>query len=94
MVGLIFIFLANTMSGPQMQVNASRSTICIAVYLMSEVVLTMEVEKNVTVQQIIHIIQSDTELGLARSPPIIGQPVFALWLSSFQLELQLKPSHR
>ncbi|XP_033216736.1 FERM domain-containing protein 8 isoform X2 [Belonocnema kinseyi] len=84
----------NTMPGPQSQVNVSRSTISIAIYLMSEVVLTMEVEKQVTVQQCMNIVQSDAELALARTPPIIGQPVFALWLCSSQLEVQLKPSHR
>ena len=61
---------------------------------MSEVVLTMEVEKNATAQQIMSTIQSEGELGLAMTPPVIGQLIFALWLCSSQLEIQLKPSHR
>lgn len=54
----------------------------------------MDVEKNATAQHIINVIQSESDLGLMRSPPVVGQPVFALWLCSSQLEVQLKPSHR
>ncbi|XP_043462043.1 FERM domain-containing protein 8 [Leptopilina heterotoma] len=79
----------NTLSG-----SKSRSTVCIAVYLMSEVVLTMDVEKNATAQQIINVIQSDNDLGLMRSPTTVGSSIFAVWLCSSQLEIQLQPTHR
>ncbi|OXU19191.1 hypothetical protein TSAR_001959 [Trichomalopsis sarcophagae] len=72
-----------------------RSTVCIAVYLMSEVCLTMDIERNATAQQIINTVQADPELALARTPPFTSsQPVFALWLCSSQLEVQLRPNHK
>ncbi|XP_011503860.1 PREDICTED: FERM domain-containing protein 8 [Ceratosolen solmsi marchali] len=72
-----------------------KSTICIAVYLMSEVCLTIDLERNATAQQIINIIQAETELGLIRTSPLTNtQPVFALWLCSSQLEVQLRPVHK
>lgn len=61
---------------------------------MSGVLLTMEVERNASAQQILSIVQAEAELGLIRTPPIIGQPVFAMWMCSSQLELQLRPNHR
>lgn len=74
--------------------DTGRVTIRIAVYLMSEVFLSMEVERATTAHQIVTIVQSETELGSARAPPIVGQHVFALWLCSKQLEVQLHPTHR
>ncbi|XP_015182613.1 PREDICTED: putative FERM domain-containing protein FRMD8P1 isoform X2 [Polistes dominula] len=74
--------------------NTGRATVRIAVYLMSGVFITMEVEQNSTAQQILAIVQTEAELGLARAPPLIGQPVFALWLCSSQLEIQLRPNHK
>ena len=71
-----------------------RSSVRIAVYLMSGVFLTMEVERNATAQQTLAVVQSENELGLSRTPPINGQPVFAMWLCSSQLEVQLRPNHR
>lgn len=61
---------------------------------MSGVLLTMEVDRNTTAQHILSIVQSEAELGLSRTPPINGQPVFAMWMCSSQLELQLRPNHR
>ncbi|XP_014205850.1 FERM domain-containing protein 8 [Copidosoma floridanum] len=79
----------------QQQQSERATTICIAIYLMSEVCLMMDVDKSTTAQQIVSMIQSDGELGLTRTPPCTSnQPVFALWLCSSQLELQLRPSHR
>ncbi|KAK0082262.1 hypothetical protein PV325_010762 [Microctonus aethiopoides] len=76
------------------QHHPPRKNIRIAVYLMSGVLLTMEVERNASAQQILSIVQAEAELGLIRTPPIIGQPVFAMWMCSSQLELQLRPNHR
>lgn len=62
---------------------------------MSEVCLMMDIERNATAQQVINTIQSESELGLARTPPFTSsQPVFALWLCSSQLEVQLRPTHK
>ncbi|XP_048507612.1 FERM domain-containing protein 8 isoform X2 [Athalia rosae] len=61
---------------------------------MSGVILTMEVDCSITSQEIISIIQSEKELGLGRNTPSLGQPVFALWLCSQQLEVQLGPTHK
>ncbi|XP_014610462.1 PREDICTED: FERM domain-containing protein 8 [Polistes canadensis] len=74
--------------------NTGRATVRIAVYLMTGVFITMDVEQNATAQQILTIVQTEAELGLARAPPLIGQPVFALWLCSSQLEIQLRPNHK
>ncbi|XP_047369328.1 FERM domain-containing protein 8 isoform X3 [Vespa velutina] len=74
--------------------NTGRATVRIAVYLMTGVFVTMEVEQSSTAQQILTIVQTEGELGLARAPPLIGQPVFALWLCSSQLEIQLRPNHK
>ena len=72
-----------------------RSTVTIAAYLMSEISLMMDVERSTTAQHIINIIQSESDLGLARTPPFTSsQPVFALWMCSSQLEVQLKPTHK
>lgn len=71
-----------------------RASVRIACYLMSGVLMTMEVERNTTSQQILNIVQCESELGLSKTPPIISQPVFALWLCSSQLEVQLRPNHR
>lgn len=76
------------------QSNTGKPVACIAVYLMSGVILTMEVESDVTSREIMAIIQSEKELGLARTSPPLGQPVFALWLCSQQLEVQLGPTHK
>ena len=74
--------------------NCGRGNIRIAIYLMSDIILSIEVERSATAQQILNIIQSDGDLGLARTPPVHGQPVFALWLCSAQLEVQLRPTHK
>lgn len=74
--------------------NTGRATVRIAVYLMTGVFVTMEVEQSWTSQQILNIVQTEGELGLARAPPLIGHPVFALWLCSSQLEIQLRPNHK
>ncbi|XP_024935971.1 FERM domain-containing protein 8 isoform X2 [Cephus cinctus] len=80
--------------GQSQHLNMGRPTIRIAVYLMSGVFLTMDVERSASVQQILSVVQTEGELELARAPPIIGQPVFALWLCSNQLEVQLKQTQR
>ncbi|XP_012254740.1 FERM domain-containing protein 8 isoform X1 [Athalia rosae] len=79
----------------QAQQSSTRNPgVRIAVYLMSGVILTMEVDCSITSQEIISIIQSEKELGLGRNTPSLGQPVFALWLCSQQLEVQLGPTHK
>ncbi|XP_015117686.1 putative FERM domain-containing protein FRMD8P1 [Diachasma alloeum] len=72
----------------------SRQSVRIAVYLMSGVFLTMEVERNATAQQIQSIVQTEPEIGMSRLPQISGETVFAMWMCSSQLELQLRPNHR
>lgn len=74
--------------------NIGRPTVRIAVYLMTGVFLTMDVEQNSTAQQILTIIQAEGELGLIRTPLLTGQTVFALWLCSSRLEVQLRPNHK
>ncbi|KAK2581698.1 hypothetical protein KPH14_002185 [Odynerus spinipes] len=84
----------STMTNQAQCMNAGRATVRIAVYLMTGVFVTMEAEQSSTAQQILTIVQTEAELGLARAPPITGQPVFALWLCSSQLEVQLRPNHK
>ncbi|XP_066590693.1 putative FERM domain-containing protein FRMD8P1 isoform X2 [Prorops nasuta] len=86
--------LSATMSSQLQYPNPGRSTIRIAVYLMTGVILTLDIEQNYTSEEILAILESEAELGLARSPSAVGQPVFALWLCSSQLEVQLRPSQR
>lgn len=74
--------------------NTGRSTIRIAVYLMTGVFLTMEIEQNATAQQIFTIVQSEAELGLLRFSLVTTTPVFALWMCSSQMEVQLRPTHK
>lgn len=74
--------------------HVPRQSVRIAVYLMSGVFLSMEIEHNTTVQQIQSIIQSEPEIGLTKLSPINGQTIFSLWMCSVQLELQLRPNHR
>ncbi|XP_034941349.1 FERM domain-containing protein 8 [Chelonus insularis] len=74
--------------------SVPQKKIRIAVYLMSGVLLTMEVERNVSAQHILSIVQSEAELGLSRTPPVNGQAVFAMWMCSSQLEIQLRPNHK
>ncbi|XP_058807931.1 putative FERM domain-containing protein FRMD8P1 [Phymastichus coffea] len=74
--------------------TSEQSTVRIAVYLMSEICLTMDVERNATAQQIVSAIQSEPELALSRAAAPCSQPVFAIWLCSPQLEVQLGPSHK
>lgn len=74
--------------------NTGRPTVRIAVYLMTGVFLTMEVEQNATAQQIFAIVQSEAELGLSRFVLVTTTPVFALWMCSPQLEVQLRPTHK
>ncbi|KAG7200123.1 hypothetical protein KM043_000563 [Ampulex compressa] len=74
--------------------NVGRPTVRIAVYLMTRVFLTMEIEQSATAQHILSMVQSEGELGLARALPLTGQPVFALWLCSSHLEVQLRPTHK
>ncbi|XP_063978476.1 putative FERM domain-containing protein FRMD8P1 [Diachasmimorpha longicaudata] len=72
----------------------TRQSVRIAVYLMSGVFLTMEIERNATAQQIQSIVQTEPEIGMSRLPQITGETVFAIWMCSSQLELQLRPNHR
>lgn len=74
--------------------NTGRPTIRIAVYLMTGVFLTMEIEQNATAQQIFMIVQSEAELGLLRFSLVTTTPVFALWMCSSQMEVQLRPTHK
>jgi len=74
--------------------NTGRPTVRIAVYLMTGVFLTMEVEQNATAQQIFTIVQSEAELSLTRFPAVTATPVFALWMCSSQLEVQLCHTHK
>lgn len=61
---------------------------------MSGVFLSLEVERNVTAQQMLLMIQAEPELGLTKASEQVGQPIFALWMCSPQLEVQLQPFHR
>lgn len=81
------------MNQPQYS-NTGRPTVRIAVYLMTGVFLTMEVEQNATSQQILSIVQSEAELGISRFSLATTTPVFALWMCSSQLEVQLRPTHK
>lgn len=54
----------------------------------------MEVEQNATAQQIFMIVQSEAELGLSRFSLATTTPIFALWMCSSQLEVQLRPTHK
>lgn len=81
------------MNQPQYS-NTGRPTVRIAVYLMTGVFLTMEVEQNATSQQILAIVQSEAELGLSRFSLATTTPVFALWMCSSQLEVQLRSTHK
>lgn len=74
--------------------NTGRPTVRIAVYLMTGVFLIIEVDQNATAQQIFAIVQSEAELGLTRLALITATPVFALWMCSSQLEVQLRPTHK
>ncbi|XP_057338773.1 FERM domain-containing protein 8 [Microplitis mediator] len=75
--------------------HIAQKKIRIAVYLMSGVLLTMEVERNLSAQHILSIVQTEAELGLSRVPSATNsQPVFAMWMCSSELELQLRPNHR
>ncbi|XP_076656639.1 FERM domain-containing protein 8 Bili [Halictus rubicundus] len=86
---------STSMMGNQPQyLNVGRPTVRIAVYLMTGMFLTMDIEQNFTTQQILAIIQSEGELGLTRASLLIGQTVFALWLCSSSLEVQLRPNHK
>lgn len=74
--------------------NTGRPTVRIAVYLMTGVFLTMEVEQNTTAQQIFTLVQSEAELGLSRFSLATTTPVFALWMCSSQVEVQLRLTHK
>lgn len=91
----LFLFAVNktTTNQPQYS-NTGRPTVRIAVYLMTGVFLTMEIEQNTTAQQIFTIVQSEAELGLSRFSLSTTTPVFALWMCSSQLEVQLRPTHK
>lgn len=82
------------MTNQSQYANTGRPTVRIAVYLMTGVFLTMEVEQNATAQQIFTIVQSEAELGLSRFLLTTSPPVFALWMCSSQLEVQLRPTHK
>ncbi|XP_020282386.1 putative FERM domain-containing protein FRMD8P1 isoform X2 [Pseudomyrmex gracilis] len=71
--------------------NTGRPTVRIVVNLMTGIFL-MEVEQNATAQQILTIVQS--EEGLSRIALTTTVPVFALWMCSSQLEVQLRPTHK
>ncbi|XP_021914561.1 FERM domain-containing protein 8 isoform X3 [Zootermopsis nevadensis] len=73
------------------QILTSKS-LKICVYLMSQVVLHMDLEDgvNITVQELTQSILQEEELGLPR----IAASIFTLWMCSSLLELQLKPHHK
>lgn len=75
-------------------INVGRSTVKVAVYLMTGIFLTIDIEQSSTAHQILTMIQSEAELGLTRTPLFAGQTVFALWLCSSRLEVQLRPNHK
>nr|CAD7599947.1 unnamed protein product [Timema genevievae] len=62
------------------------------VYLMSRVVLRMDLDDgvNTTVQDLVQTILQEEDLGLPRA----AANIFTLWISSGLLELQLKPHHK
>ncbi|XP_078033986.1 FERM domain-containing protein 8 Bili isoform X1 [Augochlora pura] len=84
----------SVMGNQPQYLNVGRPTVRIAVYLMTGMFLTMDIEQNFTAQQILAIIQSEGELGLTRASLLTGQTVFALWLCSSSLEVQLRPNHK
>ncbi|GAB1863617.1 FERM domain-containing protein 8 [Camponotus japonicus] len=86
--------LNKTITNQPQYSNTGRPTIRIAVYLMTGVFLTMEIEQNATAQQIFTIVQSEAELGLLRFSLVTTTPVFALWMCSSQMEVQLRPTHK
>ncbi|CAL7949594.1 unnamed protein product [Xylocopa violacea] len=81
------------MSNQSQYLNVGRSSVRIAVYLMTGIFLTMDIEQNSTAHQILAMIQAEGELGLTRTS-FTGQTVFALWLCSSRLEVQLRPNHK
>ncbi|PNF28256.1 FERM domain-containing protein 8 [Cryptotermes secundus] len=62
------------------------------VYLMSRVVLHMDLEDgvNITVQELVQSILQEEEVGLPR----VAANIFTLWMCSSLLEVQLKPHHK
>ncbi|KAJ4435113.1 hypothetical protein ANN_23688 [Periplaneta americana] len=62
------------------------------IYLMSRVVLHMDLEDgvNITVQELVQSVLQEEELGLPR----VAASIFTLWMCSGLLELQLKPHHK
>ncbi|XP_032674620.1 putative FERM domain-containing protein FRMD8P1 [Odontomachus brunneus] len=86
--------LNKAMTNQSQYSNTGRPTVRIAVYLMTGVFLIMEVDQNATAQQIFTIVQSEAELGLTRLALVTATPVFALWMCSSQLEVQLRPTHK
>lgn len=74
--------------------NVGRSTVKIAVYLKTGIFLTMDIEPDFTAHQILTMIQSEAVLGLSRILLLNGQTIFALWLCSSRLQIQLHPNHK
>lgn len=66
----------------------------VAIYLMSDVILIVEVDRGATTRQILDTIELESELGIHRVSSINGQDIFAIWLCSSQLEVQLGPTHK
>ncbi|KAK7862335.1 hypothetical protein R5R35_005227 [Gryllus longicercus] len=69
-----------------------RMALSICVFLMSRVVIHMELEDgaNATAQDLLQCVLQEEQLALPR----LAASMFSLWMSSSILELQLKPYHK
>ncbi|PSN46115.1 hypothetical protein C0J52_17252 [Blattella germanica] len=68
------------------------STMKLCVYLMSRVVVLLDLEDgvNITVNELVQSILQEEDVGLPR----VAASIFTLWMCSGLLELQLKPNHK
>ncbi|KAK7571925.1 hypothetical protein V9T40_014397 [Parthenolecanium corni] len=79
-------------SRPDYQGQDSSQNLRVCIYLMNDVVLQMELEdgKNTSASDLVQCIFKLEELQLNEC----AKDIFALWMSSNLLELQLKPFHK
>nr|CAD7443501.1 unnamed protein product [Timema bartmani] len=84
--------LVNWLTHARLKVHLRKKKLKMCVYLMSRVVLRMDLDDgvNTTVQDLVQTILQEEDLGLPRA----AANIFTLWISSGLLELQLKPHHK
>ncbi|KAF4518167.1 hypothetical protein B566_EDAN007858 [Ephemera danica] len=70
--------------------NYSPHDVQVAVFLFSPVVVALESPRNVSARDLALAVMQEEQLGLPRS----AASVFAIWMASGLLEVQLKPHHR